>query len=127
VRRGVLCALRSRAALEVLFSAGLPGVCAKRSGRGVLVDLMPRMHVYATAGRDDCVAFCWRSGRSERVDDGRRNAGGSRPQLRGAMGGIMRVVAWRCCLVVRVVLLEIFGMVLGPKHVKLPSSKAGER
>jgi hypothetical protein len=104
VRRGVLCALRSRAALGVLFSAGVPGVCAKRSGRGLLVDLMPRVHVYATASRDDCVAFCWMRGRIERVDDGRRNAGGSRPQLRGAMGGIMGVVAWWCRLVVRVVL-----------------------
>jgi hypothetical protein len=58
VRRGVLWAFRSRAAVELLFSAGLPGVCAKRSGRGVLVDLMVRMHVYATEGRVDCVALC---------------------------------------------------------------------
>jgi hypothetical protein len=98
VRRGVLWAFRSRAAVELLFSAGLPGVCAKRSGRGVLVDLMVRMHVYATEGRDDCVALCWRRGRSERVDDGRRNAGGSRPQLRGATGGIIVVAAWWWCL-----------------------------
>jgi hypothetical protein len=31
-------------------------------------------------------------GRRERVDDGRRKDGGSRPQLRGALGG-MAVVA----------------------------------
>jgi hypothetical protein len=80
VRRGVLCAFRSRAAVDVLFNAGLPGLCAKRSGRGVFVDLMVRTHVYATDGRDVGAALCWIRGRSERVEDGRRNAGGSKPQ-----------------------------------------------
>ena len=93
VRRGVECAFRSRAAVDVLFKAGLPFLCAKRSGRGVLVDLMVRTEVYATVGRNDCVAFCCIRGRSERVDDGRRNAGGKRPQLRGVFGGMLDVVA----------------------------------
>jgi hypothetical protein len=76
--------------VDVLFSAGLPGLCAKRSGRGVFVDLMVRMEVYAMHGDDG--AFCWMSGRRERVNDGRRKAGGSRPQLRGVLGGIGDVV-----------------------------------
>lgn len=93
VRRGVECALRSRAAVDVLFNAGLPGLCAKRSGRGVFVDLIVRTEVYAIAGRDDRVAFCGMRGMRERVDDGRRKAGGRRPQLRGVLGGIVDVVA----------------------------------
>lgn len=79
--------------MDELFNAGLEGLCAKRSGRGVFVDLMVRTDVYATLGRDVCAAFCWRSGRRERVDDGRRKAGGSRPQLRGDLGGMVGVVA----------------------------------
>jgi hypothetical protein len=92
VRRGVLCAFRSRAAVDVLFSAGLPGLCAKRSGRGLLVDLMPRTHVYATHGRDVGAALCCRRGRSERVEDGRRNVGG-RGSNPGTLGGMVAVVA----------------------------------
>jgi hypothetical protein len=105
VRRGVLWALRSRAAVDVLFSAGLPGRWAKRSGRGVFVDLIPRMHMCEGAVMAlGCV------GNKVRIDDGRRNTGGSRPQLRGAFGGIV----W-CCGVdawFRDVedVLEIFGM-----------------
>lgn len=45
VLRGVECAFRSRAAVDVLFNAGLPGLCANRSGRGVFVDLMVRIEV----------------------------------------------------------------------------------
>jgi hypothetical protein len=122
VRRGVLCALRSSAAVEVLLSAGLPGLCEKRSGRGVFVDLMVRMHVCARQG---CVVDCWTSGRME---DGRRNTGGREPQLRGALGGIVGVVIvdgkrQRECW--RVLFLEIFGMELGPpNHVK-PCSLPG--
>jgi hypothetical protein len=52
VRSGVLCALRSSAAVDVLFRAGFAGWCANRSGLGVKVDLMVRIEVYATAGRD---------------------------------------------------------------------------
>lgn len=84
VRRGVLCALRSRAAVDVLLSAGLPGRWAKRSGRGVFVDLIPRMHVYDVAATEPGCA-----GIKVRIDDGSRNAGGNKPQLRGALGGIV--------------------------------------
>jgi hypothetical protein len=122
VRSGVLWALRSRAAVEVLLSAGVPGLCEKRSGRGVFVDLMVRMHVCAMQG---CEVDCWMSGRRE---EGRRKTGGREPQLRGALGGIVAVVVvdgglqWRCW---RVLLLEIFGMELGPPaHVK-PRSLQG--
>lgn len=83
MRNGVECALRSRAAADVLFSAGLPGRWAKRSGRGVFVDLMVRMHVYEVAATAGC------AGISALIDDGRRNAGGNSPQLRGALGGIV--------------------------------------
>lgn len=58
VRKGVECALRSSAAVELLFSAGLPGWCAKRSGRGVFVDLMVRTQVYVNAGLDIEVPLC---------------------------------------------------------------------
>ena len=42
-----------------------------------------------------CCAFCWRR---QRADEGRRKDGGSKPQLRGALGGIVGVVLlrWRC-------------------------------
>jgi hypothetical protein len=89
----VECAFRSRAAVDVLFNAGFPGLCAKRSGRGVFVDLMVRTDVYASDGRDDWAAFCCMRGMRERVDDGMRNAGGRSPQLRGVLGGIVYVVA----------------------------------
>lgn len=45
VRSGVLCALRSRAAVELLPKAGFEGWCANRSGWGVKVDLMVRIEV----------------------------------------------------------------------------------
>jgi hypothetical protein len=83
VRNGVLWAFRSRAAVDVLLSAGLPGRCAKRSGRGVFVDLIVRMHVYEVAATEGC------AGIRERIDEGSRNAGGNKPQLRGALGGIV--------------------------------------
>jgi hypothetical protein len=69
--------------VDVLFSAGLPGRWAKRSGRGVFVDLMVRMHVYEVAATEGC------AGIKDRIDGGRRNVGGSNPQLRGALGGIV--------------------------------------
>ena len=85
MRSGVVGAFLARAAREVLFSAGLLGLWAKRSGRGVLTDLMVRMVV--------CEGFAsGMRGRSDRVDDGRRSAGGRRPQLRGALGGIVLIV-----------------------------------
>ncbi len=86
VRRGVECAFRSSAAVDVLFSAGWPGLCAKRSGLGPNVDLMPRTVVYV---REGVAAFCAARGMSERVAAGSR---GSEPQLRGARGGIVAVV-----------------------------------
>src|SRR3954462_8466550 len=87
VRSGVLCALRSRAAVDVLSKAGLEGWCAKRSGFGVKVDFLVRIDVYAIAGLHICdEAFCWRRCRA---DGGRRKDGGKRPQLRGALGGIV--------------------------------------
>lgn len=52
----MLCALRARAAVEEAFSAGFEGLCAKRSGFGVKVDLMPRMRRGVAE-----VALCWRS------------------------------------------------------------------
>jgi hypothetical protein len=89
VRRGVLWALRSRAAVDVLLSAGLPGLCVKRSGRGVFVDLMVRMLVRVMDG-DVAVV----DGRNGRMDEGSRKAGGSEPQLSGVFGGIVYVVVW---------------------------------
>ena len=57
---------------------------------------MVRIDVYAMAGLEEmCCAFCWRR---QRADEGRRKDGGSKPQLRGALGGIVVVVLlrWRC-------------------------------
>jgi hypothetical protein len=76
--------------VDVLLSAGLPGLWAKRSGRGVLVDFMVRIEVYAMAGLEHCGAFCWTR---HRVADGRRKDGGSMPQLRGVLSGIVDVAA----------------------------------
>lgn len=87
-------AFRSRAAVEVLLSAGLLGWCAKRSGLGPNVDLMPRTDVYAIAG---VAALCWTSGMRERVAEGSR---GNEPQLRGVRGGIVvvrRERSWPPC------------------------------
>ena len=86
MRRGVLCALRSRAAVDVLSRAGLEGWCAKRSGLGVKVDFMVRIDVYAIAGLHVCDdAFCWRR---HRADEGTRKDGGKRHQVKGTLGGI---------------------------------------
>jgi hypothetical protein len=82
VRRGVLWALRSRAAVEVLLRAGLPGLCVKRSGRGVFVDLMVRIEVCDMHG---VAVFC----KNGRADEGIRKAGGREPQLSGVLGGIV--------------------------------------
>lgn len=49
------------------------------------------------------------SGSSERVDVGRRNDGGRRPQLRGAIGGIVDVVGDGQAAVAMNERLEIFG------------------
>jgi hypothetical protein len=93
VRRGVLWAFRSSAAVDVLVRASRAGWCAKRSGLGVKVDFMVRIDVYAMAGLDKiCCAFCWRR---DRADEGRRKDGGRSPQLRGALGGIVDVVLLR--------------------------------
>lgn len=75
-RRGSVAALRSRAAAVVAPSAGRLGLWAKRSGRGVLMDLMDRRAVVA------------RNGEEEVVEEGRRKGGGRRPQLRGGLGGM---------------------------------------
>jgi hypothetical protein len=71
--------------VDVLFSAGFEGWCAKRSGFGVLVDLIVRMVVCEGLGGG-------RRGRRALVDEGRRKGGGRSPQLRGALGGIVLVV-----------------------------------
>lgn len=71
VRSGVLWALRSRAAVEVLFKAGLEGWCAKRSGFGEKVDLMVRIEVYAS-GEEDVGGVWWRRHRAV-VVEGMRN------------------------------------------------------
>tara|TARA_R110002003_G_scaffold46_5_gene3772 strand:+ start:11976 stop:12215 length:240 start_codon:yes stop_codon:yes gene_type:complete len=76
---------------------------------------MVRMEVYAMHGDEG--AFCWMSGRRERVDDGRRKAGGSRAQLRGVLGGIGDVVVSVLACDVSRCVLEIFGMELGPPRL----------
>ena len=82
-----MTALRARAARDVLFRAGFFGLWAKRSGRGVLTDLMVRM---VTCEGFESGAAAWGiRGSNDRVDDGRRKGGGRRPQLRGALGGIL--------------------------------------
>ena len=75
-RRGSVAALRSRAAVVVAPSAGSLGLWAKRSGRGVLMDLMDRRAVVA------------RNGAEVVGEVGRRKGGGRRPQLRGGLGGM---------------------------------------
>lgn len=82
MRRGVLCALRARAAVEEALRAGLEGWWAKRSGLGVKVDLMPR----ARGGVVVVAALC---GKRDLEADGRRYEGGVGPQLRGILGGIV--------------------------------------
>lgn len=95
VLRGVECAFRSRAAVEVLLSAGFPGLCAKRSGRGVFVDFIVLVDVYTMLGLDVCATFCWVMGIRERVAEGRRNDGGSMPQPRAVLGGIVDLAVWK--------------------------------
>lgn len=73
--------------MDVLLRAGLEGWWAKRSGRGVFVDLIVRMETCEGFGRGATGI----KGIKERVDDGRRNEGGKRPQLRVALGGIVLV------------------------------------
>lgn len=90
MRRGVECAFRASAAVDVLFRAGFFGWCAKRSGRGVFVDFMVRMVVCEGFGRWEESGI---SGIRERVDEGRRKDGGKRPQLRGALSGILKILA----------------------------------
>lgn len=80
MRRGVVTAFRASAEVDVAPSAGFRGSCAKRSGRGVLVDFIVRIDVM-----DDVREI---RGRIVRVDDGRRKEGGSSPQLMGGFGGI---------------------------------------
>ena len=82
MRSGVVTALRARAARDVLFRWW-----AKRSGRGVLTDLMVRM-VVCEGFESGAAAFGIKES-SDRVDDGRRKGSGRRPQLRGALGGIV--------------------------------------
>lgn len=54
---------------------------------------MVRIDVYATEGRCICEAFCDVSASRVRVDEGRRNEGGKRPQLRGVAGGMVDMAA----------------------------------
>lgn len=91
VRRGVECSFRARAAVVVLSSGGLLGSWAKRSGRGEVDFLIVRMGMYD--GGSCCVVVDMR-GRSERVDDGRRNEGGSGPQLKGGLSGGIVLMAY---------------------------------
>lgn len=87
VRSGVDCAVRRSAAVDVLFRAGLEGICANRSGRGVFVDLMVRTVVCDGLGEAvDNMSI------EERVDEGNKKDWGERPQLRGALGGIVMIV-----------------------------------
>lgn len=44
-------------------------------------------------GLDAADAFCWSRGRRARAADGRRNDGGSRPQLRGFVGAMVGVMS----------------------------------
>lgn len=94
VRSGVECAFLSSAAVDVEFKAGLLGLWLKRSGLGANVDLIPRTHVYESAG---VAPLCWTRGIRARVAVGNE---GKEPQLRGARGGIVcRGVSDddRCC------------------------------
>lgn len=122
MRRGVECAFRARAAVDVLFSAGLPGLCEKRSGRGVFVDLMVRIEVYAMASCEVCETFCWMR---KRVAEGMRKDGGSRAQLKGVLGGIVDV-GWVSVDSIGILTTKfgtvIFGMSSGQSlHVKSSS------
>jgi hypothetical protein len=83
--------------VDVLVKAGFEGLCANRSGLGLNVDLIVRIDVYAMAGLDNCGAFCCRR---HRADEGRRNDGGRKPQLRGAFGGIVVVRALMLALTI---------------------------
>lgn len=86
----MVAAFRASAARDVLFRAGFLGLCAKRSGRGVLTDLMVRTVV--CEGFGIVAAESGIRGTKERVDDRESNEGGKQPQLRGALGGIVAVV-----------------------------------
>lgn len=81
VRRGVEWAFRARAAapVELSLRAGFVASYAKRSGRGVFVDLIVRIDVREVR---------------ECVEDGRRKGGGRRLQLSGGLGGIVLLVVW---------------------------------
>jgi hypothetical protein len=103
VRRGVVTAFRASAARDVLLRAGFLGWCAKRSGRGVLTDLMVRTIVCEGAAQSGI------EGSNERVDDGRKNDGGRMPQLRGALGGIV-VIMMGLMGTVAMFRVMIFGM-----------------
>jgi hypothetical protein len=101
VRRGVECAFRASAAVDVLFRAGLEGWWAKRSGLGLLVDFIVRTVVCEGVGSGAVGA----RGIRQRVVDRRRRDEGRSPQLRGALGGIalvflrsvlmLKIVVWR--------------------------------
>lgn len=83
----MVTAFRARAEVDVAVRAGFRGSWAKRSGRGVLVDFIVRIDVMG-----DVRGI---RGRRVRVDDGRRKAGGSNPQLKGGLGGIVTsTAAW---------------------------------
>lgn len=99
MRKGVVVALRARAAVEVLVRAGTSGSWAKRSGRGENVDLIVRTEAYGGDIVDDgdgesCEAT--NCGSNEWADDGIRKGGGRRPQLSGVLGGMVGVVVCRC-------------------------------
>jgi hypothetical protein len=96
--------------VEVLFRACLPGLWEKRSGRGVFVDLIVRMEVYAMASLEDCEPFCRMR---KRVADGMRKDGGNKAQLRGVLGGIVDVACGFSCSGVEFVLVD-FRNELGP-------------
>lgn len=89
MRSGVDGARRRSAAVEELLRAGLEGVWVKREGlRWAEMDFMVRM-VVVRLGLE--VRGKRVRDRTERVDEGRRKDGGSAPQLRGALGGIVLV------------------------------------
>lgn len=52
-------------------------------------------------GRDTWDAFCSINGMNVRVEDGKRREEGERPQLRGALGGIMMCCDGPICSEVR--------------------------
>ncbi len=89
VRRGVLCAFRSRAAVEVPVRAGLDGWCANRSGLGLNVDLILRVCMQVKADLEAWFAFCWNNGSCDLAILGKRNNGGNWSPWREGLGGIV--------------------------------------